>query len=471
MEHRLVQTQSQSLVLTQKMQQALHILQLSGLELEQHVQQELETNPLLEEVLKKEEPPIKEPESSEKSEGEAEGEPIDLDDFADKWDIRHREGQDLSRNSDLHARRDFYENSIAKDESLRAHLLGQLRLAVADDVLYGIGERVIIGDIDERGYFMGDAEEISVELGVDVESVESVLGVIRRFEPTGVGASTVEECLLLQIAVEYPTEEALKELVGNHMQSLKRRQIPQIAKEMKVTAARVEQLKTLLSTLNPWPGHEFLSGSAQYVAPEVVVEKIEGKFEVRLVGDRIPELNINDGFLKRLRETKMSKEEREYIRGKMDSARWLQRNITQRQKTILKVSQAIVDAQESFFERGVEHIVPLKLQDIADVVSVHESTVARTTRGKYIQTPQGLFELKYFFSPGLQKDSGESQSSKSIQAMVEKIIGKEDKRKPLSDQKISTMLKEQGVNVARRTVAKYREGRGILPTNMRREYT
>jgi RNA polymerase sigma-54 factor len=421
--------------------------------------------------VKKEEPTLKQEESSEKTEVEREGEPIDLDDFADKWDIRHREGQDLSRNSDMLARRDFYENSITKDISLRAHLLGQLRLAVADEASYNIGERIIIGDIDERGYFTGDFEEIAAELGVEVEEVASALAVIQRFEPTGMGARTVEECLLLQIAVEFPEDEELKELVRDHMQSLKRRQIPQIAKAMKVTTARVEELKNTLSALNPWPGHEFSSGAVEFVAPEVVVEKVEGKFVVRLVGDRIPELNINDTFVKKLRDSKMSKEEREYIREKVDSARWLQRNITQRQQTILKVAQAIVGVQEAFFEKGVEHIVPLKLQDIADVVSVHESTVARTTRGKYIQTPQGLFELKYFFSPGLQKDSGESQSSKSIQAMVEKIINEEDKKKPLSDQKISVMLKEQGVNVARRTVAKYREGRGILPTNMRREYS
>jgi len=467
MEHRLVQSQRQQLVLTQKMQQALQILQMSGLELEQHVQQELDQNPFLEVVQKGEDlefPPV--PAESPNREDDAPFDQAwDLDAFADRW----KEGTDLSRNQDLDARRQHYENSITQDESLSAHLLTQLRVAVEDDLSYAIGERIIIGEIDARGYFTGEVEGLAVEMDVRPEEVERVLEIIRSFDPTGVGARDVTECLLLQIEAEFPEEDELRVLVSEHLEELKRRQVPQIAKAMRVAPERVEQLKNMLATLNPWPGHLYASGPTQYVQPEVVVEKVDGRFVVRLVNDRVPEIRINTGYVKQVR-TGAGGEDRDYIRQKMESARWLTRNIEQRQQTIVKVAQAIVDFQSEFLEKGVEFIRPLTLQVIADEVGVHESTVARTTRGKYIQTPQGLFELKYFFSPGLRRETGEDQSSKSVMAALRKIVDEEDKRKPLSDQKIADMLKKQGLNIARRTITKYREAMGILSTTLRRQY-
>lgn len=467
MEHRLTQTQRQQLVLTQKMQQALQILQMSGMELEQHVQQELEQNPFLEVVQKTDDaeyPPAPK-EASSPEEDQQFNESFDLDAFADKW----KEGTDLSRNSDLDARRQYYENSITQEESLRAHLLGQLRVTAEDDTSYEIGERIIIGDIDERGYFTGDVGEIAVELEVPVAEVERAVAMIRTFDPTGVGARDVVECLLLQIEAEFPEEPELRVLVEDHLEELKRRQVPQIARAMKVTPERVEQLKDMLATLNPWPGHQYASGPPQYVTPEVVVEKQDGRFVVRLVNDRVPEIRINTDYAKRVREG-AERTEADYIKQKMESARWLTRNIEQRQQTIVKVAQCICDFQSDFLEKGVEHIRPLTLQVIADEVGVHESTVARTTRGKYIQTPQGLFELKYFFSPGLRRDTGEDQSSKSVMAAIKKILEQEDKRKPLSDQKIADLLNKEGLNIARRTVTKYREAMGVLSTTLRRQY-
>lgn len=470
MEHRLVQTQSQQLVLTLKMQQALHILQLSGLELEQYVQQELETNPFLEEIQKKEEVVPDKTDENRKDDEPNQDELVELDDFADRWDIKRREGTDFSRNTDLYARRKFYEDSITQEESLRARLLSQMRIAAEDEAMYAIGERIIIGDIDSRGYFTGDAEEMAAELSVGVRDVEAALNVIKRFDPTGVGARDATECLLLQIKADYPEEEELLVLVRDHLEDLMKRQIPKIAKAMGVSAERVEKLKTLLATLNPWPGHQYASEPLQYIVPEVIVEKEEGEYTVRLVDERVPELSINAAYQKTLRDGGLDKEEREYVRAKMESARWLTRNITQRQETILRVAEAIVKVQRAFLDKGVEYIKPLKLQDIALVVGVHESTVARTTRGKYMQTPQGLFELKYFFSPGLMSDDGEDKSSKSVKALVKKIIGGEDKSKPISDQKIANRLKEQGINIARRTVTKYREALGLPASTMRREY-
>jgi RNA polymerase sigma-54 factor len=473
MEHRLAQTQTQRLMLTQKMQQALQILQLSGLELDQYIQQELEQNPVLEQVLKEPEqaPEIVAPPEPQVSDGANtfESEPFDLDAYSRQLNDGHIEGTDLSRNADSQARREYYENSITKAESFSSLLLTQLRLATEDPRTLVIGER-IIGDIDRRGYFTAPMEEVAEELGEPVEEIERVLRIIQRFEPTGVGARDVVECLLLQIAVEYPDEPELKVLVQQHLEELERRQIPKIAKAMGVRPERVEELKDLLSKLNPWPGHEFSSDPPQYVTPEVVVEKIDEEYVVYLSDETLPELRINQDYRKMIRGGRVTGDEKKYIRDKVESAKWLIRNIQQRQQTILRITRAIVEVQRDFLDKGVEYIKPLTLQEIADKVGVHEATVSRTTRGKYVQTPQGLFELKYFFSPGLRKDSGGEQSSKSVQSIIQKIIADEDKSKPLSDQKIALMLQAQGLNIARRTVAKYREGLGILPTSLRKEY-
>jgi RNA polymerase sigma-54 factor len=460
----------QRLALTQEMQQAIHILQLSGLELEQYVQEEIEVNPTLE--LAQKDPPGELPPVSPapaKDDNDVFDEAFDLDAYASQWDRRHTEGRDLSYNPDANERRQYYQDSITQEESFSSRLLTQLRMAVEDGRDYRIGER-IVGDIDNRGYFTGSAEEIAVELEVPVEDVDRMLRLVQRFEPTGVGARNVVECLLLQIEVEFPGEPELKTLVQDHLDELEHRQIPKIAKAMDVTPERVEELKEMLATLNPWPGHEYSLGPTQYVIPDVTVEKIDDEYVVYLSNERVPELRVNTRYAQMAKNKNMSDEEKKFLRGKIEAAEWLIRSIRQRQGTILRIAQAIVDVQVDFLDNGVEHIKPLTLQEIAEKVGVHESTVSRTTRGKYMQTPQGLFELKYFFSPGLRSDSGEDQSSKSVQSQIKKIIEAEDRAKPLSDQKIADLLKKEGLNIARRTVTKYRENMGILAASMRKEY-
>jgi RNA polymerase sigma-54 factor len=472
MEHRIVQTQTQRLMLTLKMQQAIQILQLSGIELDQYVQQELETNPVLDQEAK-EEPALNPlpPSTTPTGEKDAFEDSFDLDAYASDWeyDPRHKEGIDLSRNPDTAARRQYYQDSITQEESLASRLLTQLRLATMDDKVHRIGE-AIVGDIDDRGYFTGSLEDIAQAFEVPVTDAERVLYTIQRFEPTGVGARDVVECLLLQIRVEYPEEEQLRTLVLEHLLELERRQIPKIAKAMNVTPERVEELKGMLGKLNPWPGYEYTSAPPQYVTPDVIVEKIDEKYVVYLSDERVPQLRINQHYRDLVRNSKIERKDKQYLRDKVESAKWLIRNIEQRQQTILRIARAIVEFQEEFLERGVEFIRPLTLQEIADKVGVHEATVSRTTRGKYMQTPQGLFELKYFFSPGLRRDSGEAQSSKSVQSLIKKIVDEENKSKPLSDQKIADMLKQQGLNIARRTVTKYREAMGLLSTSMRKAY-
>jgi RNA polymerase sigma-54 factor len=471
MEHGLVQTQSQRLMLTQKMQQAIQILQLSGIELEQYVQEELEQNPTLEVTQKQPEPEQpKNGENTVKDETDTFDAPDnDLDRFANDWSELRRTGPDMSRNADADARRDFYENSITGSESFTALLLKQLRLATKDDQSYAIGE-LIVGDIDAKGYFTGSLEKIAEETGAPLEDVEAMLSRIQRFEPTGVGARDVVECLLLQINVEYPDNDLLRTLVADHLEALERRQIPKIAKAMKISTDEVEALRTQLAQLNPWPGHEFSTAPPQYVTPDVIIEKVDGEYEAYLQNDWVPELRVNQQYQKLMRQKGVEKDAKKYLQDKVDSAKWLIRNIEQRQRTILRIAKAILNVQKGFMEKGEEAIKPLTLQEIADEVGVHEATVSRTTRGKYMQTPQGLFEMKYFFSPGLRRDTGEAQSSKSVQAMIKKIIEAEDKAKPLSDQKIADLLKAEGLKIARRTVTKYREGMGILATTMRKTY-
>ena len=466
-----VQTLTQRLMLTQKMQQAIFILQLSGMELEQYVREELETNPVLELVQKDSEAESQE-ESGDTTASDgtaAEDDDFDLDDFADQWGMRHKEGRDLSFNPESQERRQYYEDSITAEESFTSKLMAQLRVAAQDDETCRIGER-LVGDIDGRGYLTVSLDEIAEELSVPLAEVERVHAIIKHFEPTGVGARDVVECLLLQIDLEYPGEDELRVLVGEHLEALERRQIPKIAKAMGIEPERVEELKTMLAKLNPWPGHEFSSEPTQYVTPDIIVEKIDGKYIVYLSEDHTPELRINAYYSKLARDKKAKLKERQYLRGKVESVKWLKRNIEQRRQTILRIGTAIAEIQEEFFDKGVEFIKPLTLQEIADKVGVHEATVSRTTRGKYMQTPQGLFELKYFFSPGLARESGEAQSSKSVQSVIKRIIGEEDKAKPLSDQKIANLLKEQGIKIARRTVTKYREGMGIPTTTLRRAY-
>jgi RNA polymerase sigma-54 factor len=471
MEQRIVQTQTQRLMITQKMQQAIQILQLSGLELEQYIQQELESNPVLEQVAVEPVPepvPASAPATSDDA-SEAFQENFDLDDYASKWDTRHREGRDLSRNPEADERRQYYEDSITKAESFSSKLLTQLRLAINDDKTYRLGER-IIGDIDDRGYFTGSLAEVASEMQAPIAEAERMLALIQRFEPTGVGARDVVECLLLQIDVEYPKETELRVLVHDHLEELERRQIPKIAKAMGIAPERVEELKDLLAKLNPWPGYEFDTNPTQYVTPDVYVEKVDDKYVVTLSEDRIPGLTINADYQQMARNKKTDLKDKQYLRERVESARWLIRNIEQRQQTIYKIARAIVDVQEEFLDKGIEYIKPLTLQEIADTVGVHEATVSRGTRGKYMQTPQGLFELKFFFSTGLRHDSGEAQSSKSVQSVIKNIIEDEDKAKPLSDQKIAELLKQQGINIARRTVTKYREALGILTTSLRKSY-
>lgn len=475
-------------ILAPQMQQSLQLLQMSSIELEQFVEQALETNPFLERatanettltettahaVAENHEMDDRMAQEYEESvlgmtENTPDPEPAGLD-FRDPSE-RHREGEDFSRNPDADEIWQYMQDSITRDESLKSHLLDQMRFTASSPGEYAIGERIIIGNIDDRGYFSGSIAEIAGELNLEESAVAAVLDTIKHFEPTGVGAADLVECLLLQIEMEYPEEEPLRQLVAQHWLDLQNGRYPQIAQAMNISMERVLELRAMIARLDPYPGRQYSSEPPSYIEPEVAVEEVEGDYIVVLISDHIPVLMLNGEYVKEVRSKKLTREEQGYLRENIDAAHWLIRNIERRQDTVLKTAQAIVDAQREFMKKGVSCMKPLTLSEIAEKVGVHESTISRTVNGKYMQTPQGLFELKYFFSSGLRSDDGENQSSTAICALIKEIIEQEDKRKPYSDQKIADLLKEQGTNIARRTITKYREQMNIFPAKMRRTY-
>lgn len=483
MENRMkMRTEMRQFFLPQ-MQQSLHMLQMNSFELDQFLEECMETNPFLERVDSRETalseielvPETEETPVEENVEQRFEQNILgrtEQQGVVEGWDRteRYREGVDFARNEDEERTWRYYQDSITQEESLSAHLLNQMRLAAATSQEYKIGERIIIGDIDHRGYFTGSIEEIAKELGASEDEVKAVLSIIKKFEPVGVGASDIVECLLMQAEVEYPDNTELKTLLTCYWKDLTHGRFAQIAEAMNSSVEKVMELKELISHLDPFPGREYGGRQPIYIVPEVIVEEVDGDFIAVLATDSIPQVTINESYIEEIRRQKTTKEDEKYVREQLDSARWIKRNLERRQETILKTAQAIVDLQRPFMKHGLAHMKPLTLEEVARKIGVHESTVSRAINGKYIQTPQGLFEMKYFFQPGLRSESGVAQSATAVCEQIKAIIDAEDKRRPLSDQKIADILNARGIHVARRTVAKYREQSGILPVKMRREY-
>ncbi|MFA7691662.1 MAG: RNA polymerase factor sigma-54 [Candidatus Hydrogenedentales bacterium] len=465
-------------VLAPQMQQALQLLQMNNVELEQYIEASIEANPFLDRRGSRETPfsEMTDPQvstaddSEEQIETDYEHQVFGREESSAEHHLSdpYIHGAGRHSNAELEEAWRYYQDSITLDRTLSAHLLDQLRLADLSPEAYAIGERLIINDINDRGYFTGDIAEITKELGVSTDRVQQVLTTIKQFEPTGVGASDLMECLLMQCEVEYPDDDALRILLKVHWEALTEGQFRQIADAMDITEDQVLQLRDKLGQLDPFPGYEYGRTPPPYIVPEVTVEKVDDDYIVVLTAESMPSVTINESYIQEIRSRKMIDEERNYVREHFDSARFLINNIKRRQDTILKTAQAIVDLQRAFMEKGVSAMRPLTLGEVAEKVGVHESTVSRTVNGKYMQTPQGLFELKYFFPSGVSSQDGDGQSSIAVSALIGDIIAKEDKRKPLSDQKIADLLNEKGIQIARRTVAKYREQSGLLPARMRR---
>jgi RNA polymerase sigma-54 factor len=474
METRLSLRQSQRVVMTPLLQQAIQLLQLSTLELQEVVQKELLENPLLEEV------PTETPEPGTTSEAAApaptaevplaEPPPVDRERGTDDlpFDLTAVMFDDHEERS-LVAQEDRdelpFENMVRSQSSLADHLEEQLRFATEDEAVRRIGSE-IIGNLDEDGYLRAELAEIAQRGQVPVENVERVLAMVQAFDPPGVAARTIQECLLIQLKADPNPDPVSVEIVEQHFEDLSRRRYPDIARALKLSLDRVMESVEEIMGLEPKPGRRFGGADTRYIVPDVVVQKMGGEYVVLLNEDGIPRLRVNSLYRSLLRSS--GDEARQYVEQKLRSAVWLIKSVDQRQRTLRKVTQSIVKFQREFLDKGLPYLRPLSLRDVGEDIGMHESTISRVTTNKYVETPQGLFELKFFFHSGIASGDGEMVSSISVKKMIQDLLANEDPSKPLSDQEVAQILKGRGLVIARRTVAKYREELGILPSHQRR---
>ena len=478
---RLSLRQTQRVVMTPLLQQAIQLLQLSTLELEQVVRKELEENPLLEELPEETQdvdadaqaptepgaqmeaaPAPVEPVSKETTsvDGERADElPFDLtqavfDEPEERTPVATEEREDLP-----------FENLGRTGTSLDEHLNEQLRWATDDPRIVVIGE-AIIGNIDDDGYLRAEVDEIALGMGATALEVEQALRLVQGFDPTGVGARSVHECLLLQLTADSEPDPVSVEIVEKHFEDLERRRYTEIARALKLPLDRVMESVEEIQALEPKPGRRFAVSDQRYIAPDVSIHKVGEDYVVVLNEEGIPRLRVNALYRSLLRRS--DGDAKQYVEQKLRSAVWLIKSVEQRQRTLRKVTQSLVKFQRDFLDRGVAHLRPLALRDVGEDIGMHESTISRVTTNKYVETPQGLFELKYFFHSGIASDSGEMVSSVSIKKKIRDMVAAEDSGKPLSDQGVAQVLRGQGLNIARRTVAKYREELGIMPSHQRR---
>jgi len=318
----------------------------------------------------------------------------------------------------------------------------------------------------ERGYRDAAVDEIAKGMGVSAEDVEATLRIVQGFDPPGVAARSVQECLLLQLTADAEPDPVSVEIVEKHFEDLERRRYADIARTLKLSLDRIMESVEEIQGLEPKPGRRFSPSEQRYIAPDVSIHKVGEDYVVVLNEEGIPRLRVNALYRSLLRRS--GDEARQYVEQKLRSAVWLIKSVEQRQRTLRKVTQSLVKFQRDFLDRGVAHLRPLALRDVGEDIGMHESTISRVTTNKYVETPQGLFELKYFFHSGIASDSGEMVSSVSVKKTIRDLVAAEDAGKPLSDQEIAQVLRGQGLTIARRTVAKYREELGILPSHQRR---
>jgi RNA polymerase sigma-54 factor len=458
----------QKLILTPSLQQAIKLLPMSTLELVDLLNQEMVENPMLEEVPTEELQPAEQAAAAEKPEQPAEkAESWDDADFeyffGDYLDdgYRPRTPQEVKELPPI-------ENTLSTSSSLADHLMWQLSLQTDDEALRDIGS-AIIGNLDDDGYLVASVEEIAAMGDWPVAEVERALQHLQTFDPIGVAARDLQECLWLQLRHLGLEGTATEKIVVEHMKLLQNHQAPEIARKLGLSIEDLKEHIEIIRNLDPKPGSRYSPRQSQYVIPDVYVVKVEDQYDVMLNEEGLPQLRISPVYRRLLdKESGNSDETRAYVKDKFRSALWLIKSVDQRQKTIYKVAKSIVNFQRDFLDHGIEHLRPLVLRDVANDIGMHESTVSRVVNNKYMHTPQGVFEMKYFFHSGISSSYGESVSSVTIKQRIRKIIENEDPRKPLSDSKIVNILQKEGLMLARRTIAKYREELKIPTSNQRK---
>jgi RNA polymerase sigma-54 factor len=496
----LSQRLTQSLVLAPQLQQSLALLQAPTLELKALVEQELQQNPVLEEVADHDlelrdkssngddeadlapaatdfaEPPedVKFDAASEKNTAEP------VDDFQAEFDKLVQMDQDwrdhfsqtnvVNRASaEDEEKREFMLNSITAETSLAQHLMEQVRDTNLTEEERGIAE-LLIGNIDDYGYLMTSVEELATLGNLPGEQILKVLKIIQSFEPAGVGARDLRECLMLQLEHAGKEDSLEYRIIRDHMEALGKRRIPEIARGTGQPVEEVQEAMARIGRLDPRPGRAFLPAVEQYVTPEVFVQRNGDDYVVTTNDEQIPHLRISNVYKDLMSSGGNDAEVKNYIREKIRAGKFLIKSLHQRQATIANIGREIVKRQRDFMDKGIAHLKPMTMSQVAEVVGVHETTVSRAVSGKYIQTPQGVFEMKFFFTAGLQTASGSDVSNTSVKDMIAEIFKNENPSKPLSDQEVVKMLTGKGINIARRTVAKYRDELGILPSNLRKVY-
>ncbi len=462
--------QTQKLTMTPELIQAIQILQFNTQELDEFVQEELMQNPVLEFDRNSEERPREEVTRTEELDAKA----CEKDDFDLREKIKEAEYDDISYKQWEYSRDSeseySYEQFVSKDETLEDALLLQLTFSSlkGDDLKIG---RFLVEAMDDNGYLTMSAEEAARALGTDLDKVEEVLDVIQTFEPAGVGARNLKECLIIQLAAKGLLDETVEYIIMNHLEDLGENKLSRVAKVLGLPVTQVQMVCDLIRSLEPKPGRCFSSGnSVKYITPDVTVEKIDGSYQVITNEYSVPRLMVSPYYSNLARAAVDDAELNKYLNEKYNAALWLIKSIEQRKNTIFNVVDAVIRHQKDFLDNGHQHLHTLTLKQVADDLGIHESTVSRAINGKYMQTPRGVFEIKYFFSSGVTGSDGEGVSSNSIKSMIKEIIDSEDPKNPYSDQDMVAMLSERGIEISRRTVAKYREGLNILSSSKRRRY-
>lgn len=366
-------------------------------------------------------------------------------------------------------RRQFMFDSLVAGRSLQEHLVEQVRLTDLEESQRAVAE-MLIGNIDDRGYLQSGVEELSFSTGLPAEGIAAVLKVIQTLDPPGVGARNLRECLMLQLERAGREKTLEYRILSDHFEALGKRRFPEIARQTARDIDEIQDAAKRIALLDPHPGGEFSPDNNTYVVPEVTVTKNGEDFVVGQNNEFLPHLRISNTYKDLLSQNETSGEVREYIRDKIRAGKFLIKSIHQRHDTILRIASELVKRQRDFMEKGVQHLKPLTMVQVAEVVGVHETTVSRAVSGKYMQTPQGIFEMKYFFTSGVQTSSGQTMSNTSVKTVIAEIIGGEDRLSPLSDDEIVDRLKGKGIMIARRTVAKYRAELNILPSHLRKAY-
>jgi len=473
------QRQSQQLVLAPQMRQSLKILQVAALDLRAAVQEELQSNPTLEELPMDDVSLEKEARSGDDNATPTDDPREELN-FSKDFQVLEKIGQDWrdhlsdaggvrQTTSEEDERRQHFYESLTTEISLQEHLMGQAELAgCPPPVLAAL--RFLVGSLDDRGYLTATLPDLALLAELSLATMQEAAKLLQTFEPAGIGADNLAHCLLIQLAQKGREKSVAARIIRDHFELLVRRRIPDLARRTGLGPEVIQQAIEEIGTLDPAPGRRFAADANRVVVPDVTVEADNGEWRIILNPDYIPRLRLSNTYKELIAKGRLSKTEGDYLREKLRAGKFIINAIEQRQRTIERITREIIKHQGEFFAEGVAKLKPLTMTQIADIIGVHETTVSRALANKYMQTPHGVFAMKYFFTSGYQSDAGAAVANTSVKEMIADLIAAEDPGQPRSDQEIVGLLEAKGLKIARRTVAKYREELGLLPSNLRRRY-